>query len=111
VTVAVAGCHYEYQGQVFDFDPNTPLWTNHETDLVLVAGDNDDLCAAWQSNDAAAALQSAGYEVNLVEIADANHFTLIFHDLVNDEWVTLADEPAGQETVQAILDAIAAAEQ
>jgi acetyl esterase/lipase len=111
VTVAVAGCHYEYEGQVFDFDPNTPLWTNHETDLVLVAGENDDLCAAWQSKDAAAALQSAGYEVNLLEIAGANHFTLIFHDLVNDEWVTLPNEPAGQETVQAILDAIAAAEQ
>lgn len=111
VTVAVAGCHYEYQDQVFDFDPDTPLWTNQETDLVLVAGDSDDICAAWQSEDAAAALQSAGYEVSLVEIADASHFTLIFHDLVDDEWVTLPDEPAGQETVEAILDAIAAAEQ
>jgi dienelactone hydrolase len=111
VTVAVVGCHYEFQGQTFDFDPNTSRWTNDEANLILVAGADDAVCGAWQSEDATAALRSAGYDANFVEIMGANHFTLIFHDLVDDEWVTLPDEPAGLETVQTILDAIAAAQE
>ena len=109
VTVVVSGCHYEYQGQRFDFDPNTPWWTNRETDLVLVAGEDDAICAAWQSKDATAALRSAGFDAELVEIARANHFTVIFHDVVDDEWVTLPDDPAGAEVVRTIFEAIDAA--
>jgi alpha-beta hydrolase superfamily lysophospholipase len=110
VTVAVAGCHYEYQGQTFDLDPNNSRWTNEETDLILVAGTDDPVCEAWQSQDATAAFRSAGYDANLVEIDGANHFTLIFHDLVDGEWLTLPDEAAGMEAVRAILDAIGAAQ-
>jgi hypothetical protein len=35
---------------------------------------------------------------------------LIFHDLVDGEWMTLPDEAAGMEAVRAILDAIGAAQ-
>jgi len=111
VTVAVAGCHYEFQGQTFDFDPNTPRWTNTESQVILVAGENDTICEPWQSDDATAALRSAGYEASQVMIAGANHLTLIFQHLVDDELIALPDDPAGQETVQTILEAIAAAEQ
>jgi alpha-beta hydrolase superfamily lysophospholipase len=109
VTVAVSGCHYEYQGQTFVFDPNASRWTNQEANLVLVAGKDDAICQAWQSKDATAALRSAGFDVELVEIADASHFTVIFHDVVDNEWTTLPDDPAGTEVVQTILDAIDAA--
>jgi dienelactone hydrolase len=108
VVVPIAGCHYEFEGNKFGFD--TSGWTNQEADLVLVAGEDDAVCEAWQSQDASRALTSAGYDAALVEIAGANHFTLIFHDLVDNEWLTLPDESAGKEVVQTILDAIAAAQ-
>ena len=109
VIIPVAGCHYEYEGNRFGFDI-TGL-TNQQASVVLVAGEDDTICAAWQSRDARTVLEEAGYDVELVEIADANHFTVIFHDVVDDEWLTVSDDPAGQEVVQTILDAIAAAQQ
>jgi len=111
VTVAVAGCHYEYEGRQFDFDASTTRWANREADLVLVAGTDDAICEVWQSRDATETLRSAGYDVDLVEIPGANHFRLIFHDLVEGEWHTLPDETAGERVVETILDAVAAAEQ
>jgi alpha-beta hydrolase superfamily lysophospholipase len=109
VALALSGCHYEYQGQRLDFDPNTPSSTNRDTDLVLVAGEDDTICAAWQSEDATAALQSSGHGAKFVKIADANHFSVIFHNVVDDEWITLPDDPAGTEVAQTILAAIDAA--
>lgn len=109
VIVAISGCHYEFQGAKFGFD--TSGWTNQEADLVLIAGEKDTVCEAWQSRDAATVLRSAGYDVSLKEIAGANHFTVIFHDVVEDQWVTVSDEPAGQEVVQTILEAITNAQE
>jgi predicted esterase len=111
VTVPIAGCHYEYEGRTFEFDADASRWTNQDTRMILVAGTDDTICEARQSRDAAEALQSAGHDVDLVEIPGANHFRLIFHDLVEGEWQTLPDEPAGMRVVETILDAIAAAEQ
>lgn len=111
VTVAIAGCHYEYEGNQFDFDPSNPRWTSSTAGLVLLAGTEDTICEPWQSRDATEALRSAGYDVDLVEIPGANHFRPIFHDLIDGEWQTLPDEPAGAMAVETILDAIAAAEQ
>lgn len=56
-----------------------------------------------------AVLESAGYDVVFVKVPDSNHGEIVFHDYDNN-WETLpGDHPAGQATVQAILDAIEAA--
>jgi acetyl esterase/lipase len=121
VIVAIAGCHYEFAGQraSIPIGSGWPGRANLEANLVLVSGANDDICEPWQSEDAAEALRSAGYNVDLVKVADANHLTVIFHDLVDGalddgelvdgEVVTVPDDPAGHEVVQTILDAIYAA--
>ena len=123
VIVAIAGCHYEFQGQESIFANawagGWPGRANPEAHLVMVTGTDDDICEMWQSEDAAAALRSAGYDVDLVTIADANHMTVIFRDLVDDaladgaltdgEVMTVPDDPAGNQVVQTILNAINAA--
>ena len=108
VIVPIAGCHYEYDGNWFGF--NTTGFANQQASVVLVAGEEDEICAAWQSRDAHADLEEGGYDVSLVEINGANHFTVIFHDLVDGEWMTVPDDPAGRQVVLAILEAIAAAQ-
>ena len=108
VIVPIAGCHYEFHGDQYGLDP-TEL-TNCDATSVLVGGSDDDVCEPWQSRDAIKGFRTAGYDVSLVEIAGANHFHLIFHDVVDGEWMTLPDEPAGEEVVQTILEAIAAAQ-
>jgi acetyl esterase/lipase len=135
--VAISGCYYEALGQTIPFDAGWPGRANLEADLVLITGTDDDVCEAWQSRDAAETLRSAGYDVELVELAGANHFTVIFHDLVDAatgstvtvtdcvpehldvdlrkleeagcDVVTVPDEPAGNQVVQTILEAIGAA--
>lgn len=107
--VAISGCHYEFQGQTTGFDAGWPGRANLEADIVLIAGTDDEVCEAWQSRDAAESLRSAGYNVDLVEIAGANHWTVLFHDLVDGDVVAVPDEPAGDQVVQAILEAISAA--
>ena len=106
VVVPLSGCHYEHEGQKFAFDPDL---TYDESELVLVVGAEDDVCEAWQSEDAATALRDDGFDTSLVTIDGGNHFTVIFHDLVDDQWLTLPDDPAGMAVVQTILDAIDAA--
>jgi dipeptidyl aminopeptidase/acylaminoacyl peptidase len=41
--------------------------------IVLLSGQNDDVCAPWQSTRAAKALGTAGHDTTLVPIPDANH--------------------------------------
>jgi dienelactone hydrolase len=106
IIVAMSGCHYEYEGRQLDFD--TSGWGNKEADLILIAGEKDNECAAWQSQDAAAELRSAGYDVDLVMLQGANHHAPVFHDLQDGQFVVVADDPAGERTVEVILDAIAA---
>jgi len=107
VIVAISGCYFEFEGvQQSYFDVSE--WGNKDADLTLLAGDDDTTCAAWQSKDAEAQLRSAGYDVDLVMLEGANHYAPIFHDLVNGEWVVIANDPPGERTVEVILDAIAA---
>lgn len=96
VVAAIASCYYQVADQEFDFDPVGQGWGNQQAQLILVAGTEDVECEAWQSEDASAALEVAGFDVEFVEIAGADHISLVF---------PVADE----ETVQAIRDAIAAA--
>lgn len=109
VVVPLSGCHYEYEGQTFAFDPVVRDFTYDESELVLVVGTEDDVCEAWQSEDAASALRDGGFDTSLVTIDGGNHFTVIFHDIVDDQWLTLPGDPAGTAVVQTILDAIEAA--
>jgi acetyl esterase/lipase len=105
VIVAISGCYYEFQSaQVNGLDPST--WGNEDADVILVAGEEDATCATWQSEQAAAELRSAGYHVELVVLDGASHYAPIFHDNAHDEWVVVPDDPAGEQTVEAILDAI-----
>lgn len=110
VVVPLSGCHYEYEGRAFPFDPEAYDFTYDESELVLIVGTEDDVCEPWQSEDAATALEDGGFDTSLVTISDGNHFTVIFHDLVGGEWLTLPDDPAGMTAVQTILDAIEAAQ-
>ena len=41
----------------------------------------------------------------------ADHFAPAFHDYVNGKMIDAPDDPAGQQTVGMILDAIAAAQE
>jgi predicted esterase len=104
VIVPISGCHYQFSGDQFGF--NTAGWTNRDAHLSLIAGGQDSVCEAWQSRDATAILESAGYDVDLVTIDGANHFTVIFHDIVDDQWQTDPTQPAGQKVVEVILEAI-----
>jgi dienelactone hydrolase len=106
VIVAISGCHYEFEGAQFDFDLTG--WENRDADVVLLAGEDDTICAAWQSEDAAAELRSAGFDVELVMLESADHFGPIFHELVDGDLVVAAEDPAGAQTVQVIVDAVAA---
>jgi predicted esterase len=109
VIVAISGCYFEYQGNKVTapaFD--TSQWGNKAAEIYLLTGDQDTTCPAWQSDQAAAMLQSAGYRVHLTHLAGATHYAPVFHDLRNGQWVVVADDPAGERTVSVILDAIAA---
>ena len=102
--VAIAGCHYEHQGMRFGFD--AAAYGSDDATTILVGGANDEECAAWQSVDAAAELAAIGRDATSEVIPDANHHTLIGHDIVDDEWITVADHPAAGRVVQVILDTI-----
>jgi predicted esterase len=106
VVVPLSGCHYEFEGRTFDFDPAGMDWTNREPELVLVVGTEDDVCDPWQSQDATGALQSAGYDARLVEVEGGNHSNVVFYEVVDGEWLPVPDDPIGEEVVQIILDAI-----
>ncbi len=107
VIVPISGCHYENDGMKFGFVGTK--FSNQDADLVLVVGTEDEVCEPWQSRDATEALQAVGYNAKLVEIDGADHFTVIYKDLVDGEVLTIPDAPAGDEVVQTILDAIDAA--
>ncbi len=108
VIVPIAGCHYGHDGQQSEFD--LAGWGNLDADLVLVVGEDDVVCPVWQSEEATAALRSAGYDANLVVIPGGNHNNVVFYDVVDGEWVIVPNDPVGQVVVQTILDAINAAQ-
>jgi acetyl esterase/lipase len=107
VIVAIAGCHYESPAGVSQpLDPSP--WGNLDAKVHLVVGADDDLCAPWQSQDFAEALRAKGYDVEYVEVDGGDHWTVIFHDIVDpddSDWVDAPDHPAGDRVVEVILDA------
>lgn len=105
IIVAISGCHYE--GGQLDF-VDTEAWGNKGADIFLLAGEKDTNCPPWETEDAAAEMRSAGYEVNLRTLDAADHFAPVFHDLQDGQFVVVANDPAGERTVEVILDAIAA---
>jgi dienelactone hydrolase len=104
VVVAISGCHYQFEGSQFDFDPTG--WGNKDATVLLIGGEEDPTCAAWQSEDAAAELGDAGYDVDLAIIEGADHPAPIFHEFVDGEFVLDPDDPAGTQTVDLIVEAI-----
>lgn len=106
VVVAISGCHYEWQGRPSDLIDVSELG-NKEADVVLVAGEEDTTCAAWQTEDMAAELRAAGYGADVVILEGASHSAPVFHDLVDGRSVVAPDDPAGERTVDVILNAIA----
>ena len=65
-----------------------------------------DQCQAWQSTKAATELKGAGYDVDLVTLAGADHYAPVFQELVDGELVTTHDDSAGDATVDAVVHAI-----
>lgn len=102
--VPISGCHYEYEGNEFGFDP--VAYSEQGVNIVLVVGTEDTVCEPWQSHDATAALNDIGYSAELIEVDDGNHANVVFYEIVNDEWIVVPDDPIGQEVVDIILDAI-----
>ena len=105
--VAIEGCYYN--------SPDDPIsdipMPGAGTPVTLVAGEKDDTCPAWQSENAAQALEEAGYDVTLVTLPGGTHGTPMFFDTSQDPWAQLpSDDPGGQATVAAILAAIESAQ-
>lgn len=104
VVVGVNGCYYSWQGHPQSFPVG--MLDRRDAKILLVAAEVDQTCPAWQSRKASGALKDAGFDTSLVTIPAANHYTPVFHDVVDGEWVTVADAPAGRDTVRAVLEAI-----
>lgn len=106
VIVAISGCHYEWEGRPSDLI-DVPSLGNRGADVVLVGGEDDTNCPAQQTEDLATELRASGYDPDLVMLEGANHFAPVFHDLVDGQWTVVPDEPAGERTVEVVMDAIA----
>jgi dienelactone hydrolase len=103
VIVAVSGCHYEFAGR-----PTTLLdrdqWANRGARLVLVAGADDTVCPAGQSERMAAELRTRGYAVQYELLPGADHFAPVF--LAPGGAVPAPGLAAGARTVELITAAI-----
>jgi acetyl esterase/lipase len=102
--VSIAGCYYEFEGQRFPFDASQ--YGTGDARVVLVGGEDDEVCPAWQSSDATDALVAAGRQATYVEVPAADHMTLIGREWVDGEEVLVPDHPAAAEVVQLVLDVI-----
>lgn len=107
VIVAISGCHYEFEGRETGFDPSG--WGNKDAKVMLLAGDHDSTCQAWQSEEAAQELVSQGWNADLMILDGADHPAPIFHAFVDGGWKVVPDSPAGVRTIELITDAIAGA--
>jgi alpha-beta hydrolase superfamily lysophospholipase len=107
VIVSMTGCHYESP----DGDTYPVTLPAAGTPVTLIAGEDDRTCEAWQSEDAATALEAAGYDTTLVVIPGGTHGTPLFLDDSQEPWVPVpTDDPGGQQAVAATLNAIDAAQ-
>ena len=106
VVVGISGCYYDFPVSWLGDDAS---WGNRGAGIHLIDGDRDAVCPPWQTEKLAAALRTAGYDVELVQLGAVNHYAPVFHDWRDGQWQVIADDPAGERTVQVILEAIAAA--
>jgi len=106
VVVALSGCYYQFQGARITWFDDLRGWTNKDADVHLVAGDNDATCPAAQTDKLAGSLRTQGYDVAVTHLRSANHGAPIFHDERDGQWRVLTDDPAGEQTLEVILDAI-----
>mgnify|MGYP001828146006 CR=1 FL=1 len=108
IIVSISGCHVTFTG----VEGRVRYWDNKDADITLVSGADDDVCRSKESIEAQAVLRAAGYNASYVEIPDANHWEVVFHDLSYGSFKTLeTDNPAGQATVETILTAIGVEQQ
>jgi dienelactone hydrolase len=106
VVVGISGCYYDFPVSWLGDETS---WGNTSADIHLIDGDRDVVCPPWQTEKLAAALQTAGYHVELVQLGAVDHYAPVFHDWRNGKWQVTTDDPAGERTVQVIVGAIAAA--
>jgi dienelactone hydrolase len=90
IILAVSGC-YEDVGTIFDPDQ----WANEDARIILVAGKDDTVCPATQSERVVEELEARGYDVRLVVVAGADH-----------RMVIEPGQPAGQEVLELLTDAL-----
>lgn len=109
VVVALSGCYYEFEGNPVTWFDDLTGWTNKGADVHLVAGDNDTTCPASQTERLATSLRTDGYDVAVTRLSAANHGAPIFHDERDGQWQVITDDPAGEQAVEIILDAITTA--
>jgi dienelactone hydrolase len=96
--VSVAGCHRSN-------GLGSLSYKNEDATVDLIATSDDQNCPVVESEYALDWFTDHGYDATLQIMGDANHFSPIFHDKVEGEWILLPDHPAGLETVQVILNA------
>jgi dienelactone hydrolase len=109
VVVALSGCYYEFEDNPVTWFDDLTGWTNKSADVHLVDGDNDTTCPASQTERLATSLRTEGYDVAVTRLSSANHGAPIFHDERDGQWQVITDDPAGEQAVEIILDAITTA--
>ena len=106
-----SGCYYEYERTPVTWFDDVSTLGNKSADVYLLAGDQDTTCPAWQSQRLASALRAAGYHVTVVQLAGADHYAPVFHEVRNSQFQVTTDDAAGQRAVQVVLHAIDARQQ
>lgn len=96
--VGIAGCYRSNGFSAMDYQ-------NADAHVALIATSDDQYCPADQSEFALDSFTANEYAASLHLMEDANHFSPIFYDKVDGEWVLLPEAPAGLETVEIILQA------
>ena len=106
IAVGLGGCYYEYEGSTFTLEEKGYGTGGGDVSLVFVAGEDDEVCPAWQSAEAAEEYTKAGFDATFVEMPDTSHLELIGHDIVDGEFESVPNHPAVLSVTYAILDAI-----
>jgi dienelactone hydrolase len=110
VVVALSGCYYEFAGNPVTWFDDLTGWTNKSADLHLVDGENDTTCPASQTERLATSLRTEGYDVSVTQLPSANHGAPIFHDDRDGRWQVITDDPAGEQVVDVVVDAVTKAQ-
>jgi dienelactone hydrolase len=58
IIVGISGCYYEYEGKPINWFDDVSSLGNKNSDIYLLAGDQDTTCPAWQSQKLASALRA-----------------------------------------------------